>query len=154
MNIITDFSGMTPEETLHYCHQVLGVRERTPEEWEAYYHEEAEKEKQRQTRLKEIYDSQDDRYYPVYKKICPICKTEFYTQNPRKIYDDYYKCSRYKHRENAKFMRKFNRITTCGECGKTFVPKRAGARYCSSACKQKAYRLRKQLGQNDHTEQT
>ena len=57
-------------------------------------------------------------------------------------------------RENAKFMRKFNRITTCGECGKTFVPKRAGAKYCSSACKQKAYRLRKQLGQNDHTEQT
>ena len=80
---------MTPEETLRYCHQVLGVRERSPEEWEAYYREEAEKEKQMQARLKEIYDSHDDSYYPVYKKICPICKTEFYTKNPRKIYDDY-----------------------------------------------------------------
>lgn len=87
-NRLPDFSGMTPEETLRYCHQVLGVRERSPEEWEAYYREEAEKEKQMQARLKEIYDSHDDSYYPVYKKICPICKTEFYTKNPRKIYDE------------------------------------------------------------------
>lgn len=155
MDIITDFSGMTPEETIRYCQQILGVRERTPEEWEAYYREEAEKEKQRQTRLKEIYDSQDDSYYPVYKKVCPICKTEFYTQNPRKKYDDYYKCSRYQHRENAKFTRKFNRVSTCDECGKVFVPQRSGARYCSAACKQKAYRARKnQSGQTDHTEQS
>ena len=154
MDIITDFSGMTPEETLRYCRQVLGVRERSTEEWEAYYREEAEKEKQMQARLKEIYDSHDDSYYPVYKKICPICKTEFYTKNPRKIYDDYYRCSRYQHRKNAKYVRQFNRITTCTECGKVFVPKRAGARYCSAACKQKSYRTRKkQSGHYVHTEQ-
>lgn len=143
MDIITDFSNMSPEQIISYCHQVLGVREITPEEREAYYREEAEKERQRQARLKEIYESQDASYYPVYKKICPICKTEFYTQNPHKIYDDYNKCSRYQHRKNAKFARKLNRITTCEECGKVFVPQRAGARYCSTACKQKAYRTRK-----------
>ena len=143
MDIITDFSNMSPEQTISYCHQVLGIRERSPEEWEAYYREEAERERRHQAQLKEIYESKDARYYPVFKKTCPICKTEFYTQNPRKIYDDYYKCSRYQHRKNAKFARKLNRITTCEECGKVFVPLRSGARYCSAACKQKSYRAEK-----------
>jgi hypothetical protein len=31
---------------------------------------------------------------------------------------------------------------TCECCGKTFVPKRADARFCSGACKQRAYRQR------------
>ena len=30
----------------------------------------------------------------------------------------------------------------CKSCGKTFYPWRYGARYCSNACKQKAYRRR------------
>lgn len=154
MDIITDFTGWEPEKILAYCCQVLGVRERSPEEWETYYREEAAKEKARQAHLKEIYETQNNSAYPVYKKICPICKTIFYTYNRRKIYDDYYKCSRYKHRENAKFSRRFNRITECQECGKIFTPERAGARYCCSACKQKAYRERKQVkDQNEHTEE-
>jgi len=32
--------------------------------------------------------------------------------------------------------------TVCKNCGNTFTPKRAGAVYCSSACRQKAYRGR------------
>lgn len=32
--------------------------------------------------------------------------------------------------------------TVCKNCGNTFTPKRAGAVYCSSACRQKAYRER------------
>ena len=32
--------------------------------------------------------------------------------------------------------------TVCKNCGNTFTPKREGAVYCSSACRQKAYRER------------
>jgi ferredoxin len=32
--------------------------------------------------------------------------------------------------------------TVCQSCGATFTPPRAGAAYCSSACRQKAYRRR------------
>jgi hypothetical protein len=31
---------------------------------------------------------------------------------------------------------------TCVECGETFAPKRSDSRFCSAACKQKAYRRR------------
>jgi hypothetical protein len=31
--------------------------------------------------------------------------------------------------------------TACGTCGKVFMPERSSARYCSGACRQKAYRL-------------
>jgi hypothetical protein len=31
----------------------------------------------------------------------------------------------------------------CGGCGQAFAPTRSGARYCSSSCRQKAYRERK-----------
>jgi hypothetical protein len=32
--------------------------------------------------------------------------------------------------------------TSCAGCGETFTPKRSDARYCSAACKQRAYRRR------------
>lgn len=99
MEIITDFTGWPPEKILAYCHQVLGVRERTPEEWEAYYKAEELKEKRHQEYLKGLYELGD---CDVYKKACPVCGTIFYTCNERRIYDDYYKCSRYQHRESAK----------------------------------------------------
>lgn len=151
MDIITDFTGWAPEQIVPYCRQALGVRERSPEEWEAYYREQEAKEKAQQEYLKKVYETRNCPEYPVYKKKCPICGTVFYTYNIRKVYDDYYKCSRYQHRKNAKFNRRFNRITECEECGKIFTPERAGARYCCAACKQKAYRMRKKVsGQNDH----
>ena len=34
--------------------------------------------------------------------------------------------------------------STCRECGNPFTPARADARFCSSACRQRAYRNRKQ----------
>lgn len=43
--------------------------------------------------------------------------------------------------------------TVCKCCGNTFTPKRAGASYCSNACRQKAYRERVTdvvSGQNSH----
>jgi hypothetical protein len=33
--------------------------------------------------------------------------------------------------------------TVCATCGATFTPPRAGARYCSSPCRQRAYRRRR-----------
>ena len=35
---------------------------------------------------------------------------------------------------------------TCAVCGKPFVARHPGARYCSAACRQKAYRQRKAQG--------
>ena len=134
---IPDFTGWAPEEIVSYCRRALGVRERTPEEWDAYYRNLEHKEKEKQERLKGLYENGD---MGVYKKTCPVCGTVFYTWNERRVYDDYYKCSRYKHRENAKNRRKIARITECEVCGKVFIPQRAGAKYCCSACKQKAYR--------------
>ena len=33
--------------------------------------------------------------------------------------------------------------TECQQCGDTFTPDRSDAKYCSAACKQRAYRQRK-----------
>ena len=85
----------------------------------------------------------------IYKKYCPVCGKAFYTRNPRRIYDNYYQCARHRHRKNAKIQKAKARKTTCAICGNVFTPARAGAMYCSKACKQKAYRH----GQNDHTKQ-
>lgn len=144
-----DFTGMAPDAVVSYCRMVLGVPERTQEEWEAYYRDLERKEKEEQERLKEWYSKGE---IGVYKKSCPVCGMAFYTQNERRIYDDYYKCSRYKHRENAKNRRRMARATKCEVCGKVFTPQRAGAKYCCSACKQKAYRQKHDSrDQNDHT---
>lgn len=148
MMSVPDFTDWSPEAIISYCQRALGVRERTPEEWDAYYRELELKEKKDQEWLKELYEKGD---CTVYKKTCPVCGTVFYTWNERRVYDDYYKCSRYRHRENAKKRRKMARIAECKVCGKVFTPKRSGAKYCCSACKQKAYRENKQLVQNEPT---
>lgn len=154
MDIILNFDGWKLEQINSYVCSILGRKVMSPEEREAYYQEEERKYKERQKRLKEIYETRNSFEHPVYKKSCPICKTVFYTYNIRKIYDDYDKCSRYQHRTNAKLRRKWNRITKCDECGKSFTPERAGAKYCCAACKQRAYRARKNSnGQNDHMKQ-
>lgn len=36
----------------------------------------------------------------------------------------------------------------CGQCGRTFTPDRSDAKWCSDACKMKAYRRRKAAGQS------
>ena len=150
MDIDLDFRGMTPEQVEAQCYALLGIRKKTPEDLAAMYAEEQEQKRREQEWLKEAYDDGDDE---VFRRRCPACGTVFYTTNPRRIYDDYYKCSRHIHRKNARFSRLLRRITTCQECGKSFTPARRGAKYCCDACRQKAYRERKQLGQNDQTEQ-
>ena len=150
MDLDLDFKEMTPEQVEAQCCALLGIRKKTPEELAAMYAEEQERKRREQEWLKEAYDDGDDE---VFQRCCPACGTVFYTTNPRRIYDDYYQCSRYIHRKNARFARLLRRITICQECGKSFTPARKGARYCCDACRQKAYRKRKQLGQNDQTEQ-
>lgn len=145
---IPDFTDWAPDAIVSYCQRVLGVPERSKEEWEAYYRDLERKESEKQERLKELYS---EGTLGVYKKSCPVCGTVFYTWNKRRIYDDYDKCSRYKHRENAKSRRRIARTTKCEVCEKMFTPQRAGAKYCCPACKQKAYRQKhNSSGQNDH----
>jgi hypothetical protein len=43
-------------------------------------------------------------------------------------------------------MRREHRRATCETCGETFTPTRSDSRYCSPACRQKAYRERKSEG--------
>ena len=145
-----NMDGLTPEQIIRKCHAMLGVRELTSEEWEEYYRQEKVKQEQEQERLSQWYN---EGAKWVYRRCCPVCNTVFYTTNPRRKYDDYYKCSRYIHRSNAKWKRKLSRdYVKCEVCGKYFLPKRNDVKYCSTACKQKAYRQRKQRDQNEHTE--
>ena len=143
-----DFTGMTPEQVEARCYAMLGIRKKTPEELAEMCAEEQARKQREQDWLKEAYYDGDDE---VLRRRCPVCGTVFYTMNPSRIYDDYYKCSRHIHRETAKFKRRIKRATVvCQQCGERFKPDRAGAKYCCDACRQKAYRERKQLGQNDH----
>ena len=129
----------------HYC---SNLAQKTPEELAQMFAEEQARKQREQEWLKEAYYDGDDE---VLRRQCPVCGTVFYTTNPSRIYDDYYKCSRHIHRETARFKRRLKRATVvCQQCGKRFKPNRAGAKYCCDACRQKAYRGRKQLGQNDH----
>lgn len=128
-----------------------GIRTRTPAEIAQAEREEAEREQHHQEYLAELYKTGE---YEIYKRACPACGKVFYTTNPRRKYDDYYMCSRYIHRQNAKAARKQARhYVECAICKKWFLPARTGAMYCGAACKQKAYRQRvtaNQSGQNDH----
>jgi hypothetical protein len=45
-------------------------------------------------------------------------------------------------RERARRLRPQPAARKCDSCGKSFKPSRVDARYCSSACRQKAYRRR------------
>lgn len=147
---IPDFTGWEPDAVVSYCQRILGIQERTKEDLEADYRDFERKEKERQEWLKERYSKGD---FGVYKKTCPVCGTVFYTRNKRRIYDDYYKCSRHRHRENAKNRRRIDRIAKCEVCKKVFTPQRAGAKYCCPACKQKAYRQKHDpKDQSGHTQ--
>lgn len=156
---LPDFENMTDEQTISTVQRLLGAR--SPAEIEAERIREQEAYELEQKMFAEWYES-GTRYVEVgwlnkrvkrlYKRTCPTCGTVFYTLNERRKYDDYNECSRYVHRANARKHREENRKTICSQCGKEFTPARAGARFCSGACKQKAYRERKQKVQNGHTE--
>ena len=79
----------------------------------------------------------------VRKAHCKSCGNVFYTQVRSKIYCDYQTCGVYAFRRMKRQERENARADTeCLTCGALFTPKRADARYCSNACRQKAYRDR------------
>lgn len=143
-----DFRDMAPEQVEEKCYSMLGIRKKTPEEMARARMEEQKRERREQAWLEDAYYNGSDE---VFRRRCPVCGRLFYTTNPRRIYDDYYQCSRYAHRVRAKSKRKIQRESTRQQCGVTFVPARSGEKYCCAACKQRAYRARNQRGQRDHT---
>lgn len=79
----------------------------------------------------------------VRRIICKGCGRVFYTQVPVKKYCRYDLCGNRGYPKDMKMRRERDRSNmVCKCCGKVFTPKRAGAVYCSNACRQKAYRQR------------
>ena len=79
----------------------------------------------------------------IYKIHCAGCRRVFYTTVPSKKYCNYATCGMkvFKIRQRMKRWRN-RRDSFCEECGRMFTPKRSDAKYCSNACRQKAYRSR------------
>ena len=107
----------------------------------------AEYEYKYQEELKYIWylqiSGRGDEYAPVRSIICKGCERVYFTQVHCVKFC--YHCQQgnvgamyVKRRKSLKKREN----TVCKNCGNTFTPKRAGAVYCSSACRQKAYRER------------
>jgi len=105
------------------------------------YESEAEWEYTEQDKLKYWYENNIG--YHVWKKKCETCGKEFYTIcNYR----------RYCHLSDCRSVAKQKRIEErkrehysehkCSVCSASFVSKRNDARFCSNACRQKAYRTK------------
>ena len=82
------------------------------------------------------------------------CGRVFYTTSGSKKYCHSYWCG---NRANSRRQREYRQMhrqdLVCQCCGEKFTPKRAGARYCSNACRQKDYRKRvtdAASAQNEH----
>ncbi len=79
--------------------------------------------------------------YPIRKIICYGCGNIFYTRIQSKKYCDYYTCGKIGNYKNQLQHRlECRKDKVCESCGKTFTPKRSDAKYCSNACRQRAYR--------------
>jgi len=77
----------------------------------------------------------------VRKIICKGCGRDFYTQIETKKYCLYSLCGNRGYQNELKQRRQEARKDmVCPVCEKTFTPKRSDAKYCSNACRQKAYR--------------
>lgn len=106
-----------------------------------------------QERLKLHHEHGDE---STYKRICPVCGETFYTRQPEKRY-----CSTGKiyiidgkkyldkgckaiaaQRRRKENRNRAKRACVCLQCGARFTAGRADAGYCSSACRQAAYRAR------------
>ena len=94
-----------------------------------------------QQELARMYDQQCcglKRYvYPVRKVICPGCGRLFFTQEHNRKYCQGEVCARL-HRRKLRQQARTN--LTCACCGKQFDANRTDAKFCSNACRQKAYR--------------
>jgi hypothetical protein len=107
-----------------------------------------------QERLKKCYEAGHTE--GTYKRVCPVCGEVFYTRQPAKTYCSagmIYFIDGEKYLDKgckaiaAQQRRKENRNKAksdcvCLQCGAHFTAYRADAGYCSSACRQKAYRRR------------
>ncbi len=102
-------------------------------------------EKEHQDFLKGLYREQLSGVVfvrPVRRIICDGCGCVFYTQVRSKMCCSW-QCMRPGQMNRYKRIRLERRSNTvCECCGKEFTPARYGAKYCSNACRQKAYRGR------------
>ena len=86
--------------------------------------------------------------YAVRKLICRGCGRVFYTTIYTKKYCHSYWCGNQANNRRQREYRQMRRQDlVCQCCGEKFTPKRAGARYCSNACRQKDYRKRVTVNQ-------
>lgn len=101
----------------------------------------------------------------TYKRTCPVCGDVFYTRQPDKRYcssgmiyiidgKKYLDkgCKAIAAQQRRKESRgKVSRSCVCLKCGALFTADRADAGYCSSACRQAAYRERKLQINSNHS---
>lgn len=107
-----------------------------------HYDSWAECENCNQDRLKKWYDTKTG--YRVWKRICPQCGKEFYTIDHFRKYCHLSDCrdiAKKKRMEEKK--REHHSEHICSVCSASFIAKRTDAKYCSNACRQKAYREKK-----------
>ena len=92
--------------------------------------------------------------YAIRKLICGGCGRVFYTTIYTKKYCHSYWCGNQANNRRQREYRQIHRQDlVCQCCGEKFTPKRADARYCSNACRQKDYRKRvtdAASAQNEH----
>ena len=112
----------------------------TNEEWE----------QNNQDYLKESYEETGFTTggYAIRKLICGGCGRVFYTTIYTKKYCHSYWCgNQANNRRQREYRQMRHQDLVCQCCGEKFTPKRAGARYCSNACRQKDYRKRVTVNQ-------
>ena len=127
-----------PRGGVESCHQQTEELSVTQSEYESA----AEREYAEQETLKYWYENNVG--YHVWKKKCETCGKVFYTIcNYRKYchLSDCRSIAKQKRIEEKKQEHHSEHI--CSVCSASFVSKRNDARFCSNACRQKAYRKNK-----------
>jgi hypothetical protein len=76
------------------------------------------------------------------QRLCRLCGGLLgdHPSRPRRFCSD--RCRWISNNRERRSRRAIGRIKACQACQKSFYPKREDARFCSAACKQRAYRLR------------
>ena len=133
---------MTEEERLilHHRFQRIGAKRRVPGEPHVWNDE---WERQNQALLKRQYEEAEALGVSTGIKLfyCRGCRQPFYTTVASKKFCSYHTCGEKMLKlKRRKDRWKARQDTVCMECGRLFTPKRNDAKYCSNACRQKAYR--------------
>ena len=104
----------------------------------------SEWEYENQDYLKEHYEKRlmgKDTHLFVRRFHCKGCGRVFYTTIETKKYCLYSLCGNHGYQKELKWRREQERKDRiCQTCGNPFTPKRSDAKFCCSACRQKAYR--------------